>query len=89
MLFAELELLEDREVAGVCCPLQVVKETTALGHELEETATGSVVFLVRLEVRGEVEDALGEKCNLHVRATCVFGVETKGFHFVCCCCCHL
>jgi hypothetical protein len=26
---------------------------------------------------------------LHVRATCVFGVETKGFHFVCCCCCHL
>ena len=81
MLFAELELLENRGVARVGRALQVVEKTTALGDEFEKATPRGVVFAVGLEVLGESENALSKECDLHIRATCIFGVKPEGVHF--------
>src|SRR6185437_9604829 len=47
--------------------LQVLELAAAHAHELEEAAAGVVVLLVRLEVLGEVRDALAEQRDLDLR----------------------
>jgi hypothetical protein len=48
-----------------------------------------VVLGVGFEVLGEAQDAFREERDLHIGAACVFRVEAKAIHFICCCCfCH-
>ena len=46
----------------------MVEEPAALGHHLEKAPARVVVLLVRLEVFGQVRDALGEDRDLHFSA---------------------
>ena len=44
--------------------LGVVEHLATLGHHHEQTAAGSMVVLVSLEVLGQVNDTLGKHCHL-------------------------
>src|SRR4249920_2856071 len=53
--------------------LEVIEEFAALIDHLEKAAARSVIALVGAEVLAEAVDALGQKCNLHLRRTRVVG----------------
>src|SRR5690606_32158480 len=44
---------------------QVVEQAAALADQLQEPAAGVVILRVRLEVLGQIGDALGEQRDLH------------------------
>ncbi len=64
-LLTDAEARDDLAVALDVGLADVVQKTTTTTHELEQTTTRVVVLLVRLEVRREVDDPLGQQCNLH------------------------
>ena len=57
--------------------VEVAKLATALADELQETAAGVVVVLVRLEVGREVLDTLRENRDLHFRRAGVRRVDRE------------
>src|SRR4051794_38910662 len=61
---ADAETLDQLAVARLVPALDVVEQRTALRNHLQEAATGMVVLAVRLEMLGEVGDALGEDRDL-------------------------
>src|SRR4051812_29347914 len=65
----QAETLDDRAVARDLGLLQVVQQTTALADEQQQATTAVVVVLVRLEVLGQVRDAVAEQRDLHLRRT--------------------
>ena len=68
-LLAQLELFHEGAVALHVFGLQVVEQAPAVADHLQQTATRVVVFLVRLEVLGEVVDALGQERDLYFGRT--------------------
>ncbi len=81
---ADVELVDERAVTLDVDALQVVELATTLADELEQTTTGVVVFLVRLEVLGELRDAFAQKGDLNFGRTRVafFGavfLDDRGF----------
>src|SRR3954452_121564 len=66
MSATQAETLDDRAVARDLGLLQVVQQPTALAHEQQQATTAVVVVLVRLEVVGEVADAVAEQRDLHL-----------------------
>src|SRR3954471_12554793 len=62
----QAETLDDRAVTLDLGLLQVVEQTTALADEQQQATTAVVVVLVRLEVLGEVTDAVTEQRDLHL-----------------------
>ena len=81
---ADTELLDELAVLLDVALLDVLQHTAALTDEHHEAATGVVVLLVRLQVLGEVADALGEDRDLNFSATrilsilAIFGDELCG-----------
>ncbi len=57
----------------------IVEQASALTHQHEQTTTTVVVFLVGREMFGEVVDAIGKKCDLHLGRSGVTCGETKLF----------
>src|SRR5690606_25578198 len=70
-LAAQTQLFDDRLVAGDIAVLQIVEQPAALTDHLQKALARVVVFLVGLEVLGQVGDALGEDRNLNFRRTSV------------------
>src|SRR5205085_10186538 len=66
-LAAQAELLDEGAVALEIVLLQVVEEAAAAADELEEPAARGVVVAVRPQMLGQLVDALGEHCDLHLR----------------------
>src|SRR5688500_10075896 len=64
-LLTNAELVDDRAVALHVDLLEVVQQTAAAPDELQKAAAGVVVLRVRLEVLGQIADAVREECNLH------------------------
>ena len=75
-LLTDAQLLDNGAVAVDFAVLQVIQHAAALTYQLQQTQTGAVVFLVDLEVLGEVNDAVGEEANLGLGRTGV------GFYFL-------
>ena len=46
--------------------LEVIEKTSALRDHLEQTAPRMVIFLMRLEMLGQLINSLAEECNLHL-----------------------
>lgn len=63
-LATQAETFNQRTVAGNINALKVPEQTATLPDEEQEAATRVVVVLVRLEVLGELVDAVGEQSNL-------------------------
>src|SRR5689334_23248357 len=53
---------------------QIVEQGAALADKLEQPATRMIVLHVRLEVLGQIVDALGEDGDLHFRRASVSGL---------------
>jgi len=49
--------------------MEIIQETAALADHHEQAAAGTMVFLIVLEVLGQVIDALGQQRNLHIGRT--------------------
>ena len=68
-LAADTQLFDQGLIAALIFPLQIVEEFPARGDQVEQAAARVVVFLVGLEVLGQVRDTLGEDRNLDFRRT--------------------
>jgi len=75
-LFAQTELRDHVLVRFRIVLLEVVKQATAAADHHQQAAAGGVVFLVGLEVLGQLTDALAEDCDLDLRAAGVVVVGT-------------
>jgi hypothetical protein len=64
-LLTDTELVDDRAVPLHIGLLEVIKKPAAASDELQKAAAGVVILRVRLEVLGEVGNAVREECNLH------------------------
>ena len=65
-LLAELKLFGDGDVTLGIGLVQIIQEATALAHHLEQSAAGTVIFVVLLQVLSEVVDPLCEQSNLNI-----------------------
>src|SRR5688572_7836581 len=75
---ADVEPLDEGLVAPFVGLLQIVEQRTALRNHLEKPAARMVVLAVRLEVFGQVVDALGEDRNLHFGRSGIAGFGGVG-----------
>ena len=66
---ADAEALDQRTEALDVLLGQVLQQAATLADQDQQTTTGVVVVLVRLEVLGQVRDALGEHRHLDLRRT--------------------
>jgi hypothetical protein len=57
--------------------LEIVQKTPALRDHLEQAAPRMVIFLVRLEMLGQLVNALAEQCDLNLGRTRITFVCTK------------
>jgi hypothetical protein len=69
LLFADTKFLDDVFVALSVVLLQIVEQAATLADHHEQTAPGSVVFLVRFEVLRQLPDPFTQDCNLHFRTS--------------------
>ena len=63
------QTLYERPVAIGTCPPQVIQQSTALAHEIQQPATRVMVILVHFEVFRELLDPLREQRNLDLRGS--------------------
>ncbi len=61
----------------------IVEQPTTLTNQHQESAAAVVIFLVILQVLGEVRDACGKQRNLNLGRTSVGFSEAKGFADTC------
>ena len=69
VLLSQSELADDSTVTLNVCLLEVVEEVSSVTDHLLKSAAAVEVFLVSLEVRGEVVDAGGEESDLYLGGT--------------------
>src|SRR5688572_22999711 len=65
--FSQPEPADDVQVSRPVLARQILEQTVALTDHLEQAAARRVVLLVRLEVFGQLVDALGQDRDLHFR----------------------
>src|SRR5437867_1156989 len=63
----DAELVDDRAVSFLVGLLEVIEKATAASDELEQAAPAVVILRVRLEVLGQISDAVRQEGNLHLR----------------------
>src|SRR5690606_7304009 len=73
-LATQTEALNERTVTVDVDVLQVTQHAATLADEQQQATTRVVVVLVRLEVLGQVLNALREHCNLNLGGTGVTGL---------------
>jgi hypothetical protein len=73
-LLTETELRDDLLVRFRVVRLEVVQKATTAAHHHEEATAGGMVFLVILEVLGQLTDTLAQNGDLDLRASGVVGV---------------
>ena len=76
-LLAELELLGNALITADVSRVEIIQQTPALAHHHEQSAAGTMVFFVLLQVLRQVIDALREQRDLHISRACVPFVELK------------
>ena len=76
-LMAQLQLLRDRLIAFDVRVVEIIQQTTALADHHQQPATRAVIFLVALQVFGQMVDPLRQQGNLHVCRTSVSFVQLK------------
>src|SRR3954467_12087029 len=74
-LLTDAEALDQVRVAVRVLALQVVEKSAALADQLQQAAARVMVLRVRLEMVGQIADALAEERNLHFRGS---GVALMG-----------
>src|SRR6478736_5861449 len=75
-LAPQTQLGDDRPVALDVVLLDVVEQPATTTHQHQEPSPAVMVLLVDLQVLGEVVDAVGEQCDLHLGRTGVGLVQS-------------
>ena len=65
-LTTQAEAIDDLVIALNVYALEVVQKTSALRDHLEQAAPRMVIFLVRLEMLGQLVNSLAKQSNLHL-----------------------
>jgi hypothetical protein len=73
----KLQFLCNRLIAQQVGLMEIIQQTPALPDHFQQTAPGTVVLDVLLQMLGQVIDSLGQKGDLHVRGACVPFVKLK------------
>ena len=73
----QFQLLGDRLITGQVGVMQIVEQPAALADHHQKTTTGGVIFLVALQMLGQMVDALREQGNLHIRRSGIPLVQLK------------
>src|SRR5437016_4873910 len=76
-LLTDAELVDDRAIAIEIGLLEIVEEAAAPADELHQAAAAVVVLRVRLEVLGQVGDAIRKEGDLNLRGSRVTVVGGK------------
>jgi hypothetical protein len=63
---AQLEPLGDCLIARQVGLVEIIQQTAALADHDQEAAAGAMVLDIRLQMLGQMIDALGQKSDLHV-----------------------
>jgi hypothetical protein len=84
-LFTQAQLLDHGLIAIVRSALEVVEKLAPTGDHLEKAATGGMVLHMRLQVIGELIDAVGKEGRLHIRAARVFLVHPERMNILSVC----
>jgi hypothetical protein len=79
-LFTELELLGDGVITRRIGVMEIIQQTTALTDHHQQTATGTMILDVFLQVLGKRVDALGQKSDLHIGRSGITFMQTKFFN---------
>src|ERR1035438_10405116 len=82
-LLADTEFADNVAVAIGIVRLQVVQKAATLADQLQQTATRSVILLVRLEVFGQFSDTRTQNCDLDLRRTGVRIMGAEAFNQGC------
>ena len=69
LLLSESELLNQSAVTIQIRLLQIAEQASSLTNHHEKTSSRMVILRIRLQVLGELRDALGQNCNLNLRRT--------------------
>ena len=80
ILLAQLELFGDRLVAADIRIGQIIQQTAALADHQQQTTAGAVILLGRLQMLGQMVDAVREQRDLHVGRTRVLRVRLELFN---------
>ena len=76
-LLAQLELFGDRLVAADIRIGQIIQQTAALADHQQQTTAGAMILLGRLQMLGQMVDAVREQRDLHVGGTRVLRVRLE------------
>jgi len=79
-LLAQLELFGDRLIAADIRIGQIIQQTAALADHQQQTTAGAVILLGRLQMLGQMVDAVREQRDLHVGRTRVLRVRLELFN---------
>mgnify|MGYP001293667193 CR=1 FL=1 len=82
ILAADAEALDEGLVARLVIGLQELQQAHPAAHHLEETVTRREIFLVHLEMIGQVVDLLGQKRDLDLGGAGVAFVSLKFLDYV-------
>src|SRR5260370_33467261 len=66
-LFAKSQLLNDRGVPISVLTRQILQQLVSAAHELQQSPPRGMVLLMRIEVRSQLIDPLGQYRDLHFR----------------------
>ena len=77
-VLAQAQLFDQSLITALIGLLQVIEQRTTRGDQLQQATTRVVVFLVGLEVLGEVGDPLRVDRHLHFSASSVAGRTAVG-----------
>ena len=80
VLLAELQFASDRHVAIVIRFVEIIEQTPALADHLQQSAAGTVILVVLLQMLSEVIDPLGQQSNLNVGAPGIAVMHAERFN---------
>jgi hypothetical protein len=76
VLLPEAQTLDYVSVAFHIVFFDIIQQSSSLADQLQQAAPGMVIFLVRLEMLGQVFDSRAQKGNLHLGRTGILLVKT-------------
>ena len=82
-LMTQFELLGNGLVAADVLALEILEQAAALADHHQQSAAGAVVFLVSLQMFGQMIDPLREQRDLNIGGTGVFNMQLKLFNRLC------
>src|SRR5215470_5046524 len=73
VLAAQSKALNQLLVAGIVLALEIIEQAPPLPDHDKKAAARMEILLVRLQMLGQIVDALAEDGDLHLRRACIVG----------------